>query len=291
MSLQERVLDTQPGPIAYVAGPRTGPPVVFLHGIAGRWQYFLPVLDGFLSRWQVFALDARGHGGSCRVAGGYQLSDFAHDTAGFLDSMGLAPAILYGHSYGALVALLVAARYPERVHALILEDPPLFVHHRLERTHWLRRFQQVHELAGQELSGPAGIARLREARPGEPDVYYRYWAQSLRQLDPEVMAMYLDRRATQNFNVEATLGEVACPTLLLQADPACGGALSNQEAERSVALLSDYCFARLEGAPHRISAARPLEVLQLVRQFLEPLRPEEQEIRRSLPTPLEGSRE
>jgi pimeloyl-ACP methyl ester carboxylesterase len=45
-------------------GPRNGPPLILLHGVTRCWQDWRPVLPELMTRWQVFALDYRGHGGS-----------------------------------------------------------------------------------------------------------------------------------------------------------------------------------------------------------------------------------
>ena len=54
----------------------------------------------------------------------YRLQDFVEDNAQFLRRLNM-PAILVGHSIGGVIALMLAARYPDRVKALIIEDSPL----------------------------------------------------------------------------------------------------------------------------------------------------------------------
>jgi len=49
----------------------------------------------------------------------------AADLATLLRALKLAPAHLIGHSYGALIALLLAAEHPARVRTLALGEPPL----------------------------------------------------------------------------------------------------------------------------------------------------------------------
>ena len=49
--------------------------------------------------------------------------DYARDAAAVLRSL-REPAVVCGHSLGALVAGVVAAQLPERVRAVVLEDPP-----------------------------------------------------------------------------------------------------------------------------------------------------------------------
>jgi len=56
------------------------------------------------------------------VAEHYRLEDFTEDTVEFVRQLN-APAVLVGHSIGGVIALMAAARCPEKVKALIIEDP------------------------------------------------------------------------------------------------------------------------------------------------------------------------
>jgi pimeloyl-ACP methyl ester carboxylesterase len=72
--------------------------------------------------WRVLAVDLRGRGRSSgpRYGHGYHLQ--VADTLSFLDQFGFPRVVLAGHSFGAMVASLVAAWYPERVAGLVLLD-------------------------------------------------------------------------------------------------------------------------------------------------------------------------
>jgi pimeloyl-ACP methyl ester carboxylesterase len=72
----------------------------------------------------VYAPDLRGHGQSGRVPGCYRLRDYAADIAAFLEQVVQQPAVLFGHSLGGHVAILVAARHPQLVRGLIIGDAP-----------------------------------------------------------------------------------------------------------------------------------------------------------------------
>jgi pimeloyl-ACP methyl ester carboxylesterase len=109
-----------------VSGPDDGPPVVFLHGVAGishTWSWLPPeITDGR----RILLVDLRGHGASDRP-GAYLLDDYAEDVAEILRTVARAPAVLVGHSLGGSIAWTVAQRHPELVAAAFLEDPPLLM--------------------------------------------------------------------------------------------------------------------------------------------------------------------
>jgi pimeloyl-ACP methyl ester carboxylesterase len=102
-----------------------GPDVVLLHALTANVAVWLFTgLLGTLARgWRVTAYDLRGHGLTEATPAGYTSADMAGDFAAVHDALGLAPAYLVGHSFGAVVAVHSAVLYPQRVAGLILCDP------------------------------------------------------------------------------------------------------------------------------------------------------------------------
>jgi pimeloyl-ACP methyl ester carboxylesterase len=76
---------------------------------------------------RVVLLDLLGHGRSDKPtrATEYRIDSYADQVIGLMDHLGLEQAVLGGISLGANVSLFAAARYPERVRALVLEMPVL----------------------------------------------------------------------------------------------------------------------------------------------------------------------
>lgn len=98
------------------------PPLLALHGWldnAGSFDALAPLLA---ERWQVVALDLRGHGRSAHIPPGvwYHYVDYFDDIRHALDALGWTRASLLGHSLGGTLASLFAAIYPERVENLLL---------------------------------------------------------------------------------------------------------------------------------------------------------------------------
>src|SRR5215207_4390629 len=98
--LQEKSFNTGTLTINYAEGPQVGPPLILIHGGASRWQEFLGILPGLMLRWQVFALDMRGHGKSAApLSGRYRVIDMAEDVSAFIRHLG-QPVVIFGHSMG-----------------------------------------------------------------------------------------------------------------------------------------------------------------------------------------------
>lgn len=101
-------------------GDASGIPVIFLHGITDSWRSFELLLPHLPESIRAFAVTQRGHGDSDRPARGYLPQDFAADVAKFMDAVGLAAAIIVGHSMGSFVTQRFAIDYPERASSIAL---------------------------------------------------------------------------------------------------------------------------------------------------------------------------
>jgi len=146
MAFRERHFDSTEAIISYVQGPPNGAPVVLLHGVSSRWQPFQPLLPVLAEKYPVYALDLRGHGRSSHTPGAYNLDDFTRDVYQFLIHQVQAPAVIYGHSLGALVAINLAAQQPQMMRALILGDPPFYYHDTpTQDTFWQAAFTELLE--------------------------------------------------------------------------------------------------------------------------------------------------
>lgn len=72
--------------------------------------------------WRVVALDQRGHGRSSHTAT-YTRQDYLGDLEAFYAELHVSePAVLLGNSLGGINALQFAAKHPDLVRALVLED-------------------------------------------------------------------------------------------------------------------------------------------------------------------------
>lgn len=260
-----------------------GRPLVCLHGVSRRWQDFIGVHPALLGRWHVVSPDMRGHGKSSRAEGAYRVIDYVADIAALLARSFQGPAVLFGHSLGAMVAAGVAARVPERVRAVVLEDPPFEMMGRyLGDTSYPSIFEAYESLAGSHLSVEelAGIlARTPVRGPGDlqprlmgetrDEISLRFVASCLKQLDPAVLKPVLAGRWLEGYDVESTLAKVACPALFLQADFAAGGTLPEEYANELVGLMPRCLRVRFPGVGHQIHGTKPEEMMRIVTTFLE----------------------
>ena len=99
-----------------------GRPVILIHGQGGSWQWWMRIMPIVSAHRRVIAVDLPGFGGSDPIATGDVFTEHVATIIGLLDHLGLADAIIAGHSMGGLVALQVACDHPDRVARLMLID-------------------------------------------------------------------------------------------------------------------------------------------------------------------------
>ena len=100
------------------------PAVVCLHGVTSHAGHFEQLALRLHDRFNVVALDLRGHGASPWEPP-WHLEQHVEDV---LERAPQGRSAWLGHSFGARVAFEVAAARPERVERLVLLDPAIHIH-------------------------------------------------------------------------------------------------------------------------------------------------------------------
>lgn len=241
----------------------SGIPVLALHGTFGRGRIFAALADELAGTARILAPDQRGHGHTDRRAS-YTCADFVGDAAAVLEHLQLAPAVVLGHSRGGITAYQLAARHPELVAGLIIEDvgpvmrQPEIDHPVLPVRGWPRTAPTEADLA----------AALR-AR-GIPDA--SYFLQSA-VTTPEGGCRFLfdweDMMAVQLSGVgdwwADWLGST-CPALVLRGEHS--GMLPASLAKRMVTRRPDTRLVDIAGAGHWIHDDAPDAMAAAIGAFL-----------------------
>src|SRR5256885_13304335 len=96
------------------------PALVLVHGgldHARNWDW---VARSLRQHYHVYAMDLRGHGNSAWAPGSmYSVAELVMDLSALVDIIKHYPVYVIGHSLGAVVTLLYAGLYPDRVKKIV----------------------------------------------------------------------------------------------------------------------------------------------------------------------------
>jgi lipase len=182
----------------YLEWPGDGPPLVLLHATGLLAALWAPVAARLAPRFHVYALDFPGHGDSAQPTRAWRWETFAADARAFVDALGLAQPRVMGHSMGATVAAVLAARSPTQVARLVLVEPVVM----------------VPEVIGREITLPgvptaAGTRKRRAVWPDRPSMVASYQGRGpFAGWEPALLALYAAEGTVERADGQI---ELKCP--------------------------------------------------------------------------------
>jgi pimeloyl-ACP methyl ester carboxylesterase len=217
------------GPALVPDGPtmRERPTVLLLHGGPGSFDhsYFKPDFARLAEAAQIVYLDLPGHGRSDHGdAESWTFESCADGVRDFCRGVGLERPVVYGHSLGGMVAMVLAARHPDLPSAVVLQSAP-------GRFDLPALVEELRRLGGDEVA----LTAARVYGGDSESVTDEAWARCWKLFGPHVVEGDERSRGVLNadLNVHALpllaefdaldrVGAIACPTLVCtgELDPA-----------------------------------------------------------------------
>jgi len=279
MTWTETTFDTGEVRLHVLEGPASGPPLVFLHGATSSHATWLRLAPRLAEHRRVFLLDLRGHNLSSRAEGphGYHLTRLTADIVAFLRERAAAPAVLVGHSLGAVVALLAAADPvgAQHLQGVVAEDPPLSIFREdgeVDVQGPIQFFTMLAALKQRARNWEDVHAEVMKMMPDLPPEVDKIVANDIHRLDPAFLKFVIQwGLINAGMDLIPILGAIACPVLLMQADPANGAALSDRDAALARERVKQLEVVQFPGAGHGIHDEQPEKFLAAVEEFLRRL--------------------
>jgi len=254
------------------------PPILLLHQSLARSEDWENIFPRLATRYRAIAYDARGHGKSGRAAD-YSLRAFADDTLRVLREIAKEPAVLIGHSLGALAALVSAGDAPDLVRGLVLEDPPLGYPKAWDPA------QYAALRAGIASTEPGVLAKAVSKQPlpspgprgertyGELRGFYaaERVVTYFRDVDPAFIDARTAGDALAAALITEAIGKVRAPVLVLAGEPRLGGTVDDP-AEWRLKKLPNVTVKRFPGSGHLLHGFRPEQFIENIEPFLRKLR-------------------
>lgn len=103
-----------------------GPPVLFISGATGDAGHWTEVADALAGEYTVLTYDRRANSRSPRPENwtAAPIDEQADDAAALLRELGLAPAVGYGNSQGAMILMSLVLRHPSVLRGAVFHEPP-----------------------------------------------------------------------------------------------------------------------------------------------------------------------
>lgn len=231
------------------------PTIVFLHDSLGcirLWRDF-PEKLGEQTGCNILVYDRLGYGESTAMVTSGRGLDYLEVEADFcfdlLCALGLKDVILFGHSDGGSIALLVASKYPMVIQAVIAEAAHIFVE---ELT-----LNGIHDsiIAYQHTDLPQRLAKYHGEKV---DTIFKAWTETWTASTYRV------------WNMEHFLTSIECPLLFIQGEEDEYGTLA--QLRKTVDQVSGYAEELiLTGVGHTPHKAVPDLVLNKTAQFIHQL--------------------
>ncbi len=125
MSLKRAFADLSVGQVHYAeCGDRNAPAVLLLHQSPRSYAEYRSVLPLIGAERRAIAMDTAGFGDSCAGDVPASIEQWARVACELLDSLGLQQADVVGHHTGGVIAVELAASFPDRVRSVVLSSTP-----------------------------------------------------------------------------------------------------------------------------------------------------------------------
>ena len=227
--------------------------IIALHAHGMEATTFAAFTEKMQSDWRIIALDQRGHGFS-EHAKTYTREDYISDILNLFKHLRLDRAVLLGNSLGGINAYQFTARYPDKVHAFIVEDTEVNINADMSFIlSWAGTFRTRDELANR--IGPRMLPYFEES--------FRKVADGWRlPFNPEDILKSVS--CVNGDHWSAWLAS-ECPALLLRGKDS--RVTTKEQMEKMATRRSNTYFRILDGG-HVIHQDNLDEYTEVVRKFL-----------------------
>ncbi|MEK6752487.1 MAG: alpha/beta hydrolase [Chloroflexota bacterium] len=222
-----------------------GRPIVFLHGWAGSWRYWINAMQVASTSFRAYAVDLFGFGDTSRDPLRYTLDKQAELINRFLEEMGIGKVALVGHDLGALVALTFIKQKHESVDRVMAVNCPLEYDALNARMRTAPATELVEWLTSRT---PEALAALSDAS----------------KVDPQAVSVSMT--GLQSDNLFASVRNLSIPSLFVYGTN--NPALPLPAQEKTDALPQHMHQINLEGAGHFPMVDNATQFNRLLTDFL-----------------------
>ena len=240
-----------------------GEPLLLIHGHGSSSRDWEMQVPHFAEAYRVITFDVRGCGRSSKPKGPYSLRLFAKDAAALLQALDAGSAHIAGISMGGMIGFELTLGFPELVKSLTVVNgyPEMRVETWHERMMATRRFLML-DLFGMRKTGEllSHILFIKPEQEGLRELFVERWAENDKRAYRESL------KAIVGWDVEARLGEIRCPVLIVASD---NDYLPLEEKQAYKEKIPNSKLTVIEDARHAVTVERPKEFNKVLDNFLK----------------------
>lgn len=236
-----------------------GEAIVFTHGASWDHKQWELQMKYFSVNYRVVTWDVRGHGQSSLPEGKVDAEDFTRDLIGLLDHLAIEKAHLCGLSMGGHISLQTAIHYPERVHSLILIGTPF-----TNSFNWYEKlFVPINRWSSRVISMKT-TATMQANMLSKNNPHNKVYIEQVVQQIPRRNWIRLWDAITRMESKEQ-LGDINCPTLLLQGEQ---DTMIGRQQQYMNEKITSSAMKIVKNAHHATNLDNPTEVNRYILEFL-----------------------
>jgi pimeloyl-ACP methyl ester carboxylesterase len=244
-----------------------GEPLLLLHGVPGSSQSWQKVGVKIASRFRVILPDLMGFGASDPPTDEFFIEAQAKAVRALLNYLQIKSVYLGGHDFGAAVAVTLMRLYPEvDVRGLILSAANLLTDTRLPFPMSMARFPVFNGLFSWAMAGNRLALRFlyESATYNKEEAVWRDFRRHFTKASIKLTRRVLQRsmaNSQDNYaEIESSLSEITCPTLILWGDE--DPFLTVHSGERLAAALPNALLKVYAYTGHFVPEERPIETAE-----------------------------
>ena len=267
----------------FVSDHGKGPSIIVIHGGPGlSYSYFIPHLNALSASYRVVYFDQR----ACGLSSGdidssqMNLNLFVEDIEGLRASLGLGKVTLLAHSWGGLLGMLYASKYPEHTNALILSNSVSPATGEFEKE-TNQRLQS--RTTKEDSSQRATIIQSSAFRAGDADAFKKlfmlsfkssfYDTAKIKKMQLQLSQDFKEKRKKlfymsselANYNFYNRLPLIKCPTLVIHGNE---DAIPIELSEKIVSMIPNSRLEVIKHAGHFPFIERPHKFARIIYRFI-----------------------